>query len=154
MSRSRAGVENFPACRIIDSMTELPMSEDDLVWSYARSGGPGGQNVNKVSSKAILSWDYANSPLFTAAVKERIARLFPRYATNEGWLVISSQEHRDQDKNRQACREKLLKILTDATHQPKTRRATRPTRGSKLRRLSTKKLRSDVKSGRRRPAEE
>jgi len=135
-------------------MNELPMSEDDLQWSYARSGGPGGQNVNKVSSKAILSWDYANSPLLTQAVKERIGRLFPRYATNEGWLVIASQEHRDQEKNRQACREKLLKVLTDASHQPKARRPTKPSRGSKMRRLDTKKQRSDVKSGRRRPAEE
>lgn len=135
-------------------MDSLPVPDDDLAWSYARSGGPGGQNVNKVSSKAILSWDYASSPHLSQRVKERIPRLFPRYVTNDGWLVIASQEHRDQEKNRQACRDKLLKILTEASHEPKKRRATRPTRGSKLRRLATKKLRSDVKSGRRRPAED
>jgi ribosome-associated protein len=135
-------------------MDELPMPEDELVWSYARSGGPGGQNVNKVSSKAILSWEYATSPHLTAKVKDRLPRLFPRYVTNEGWLVIASQEHRDQEKNRQACREKLLAILTQAAHEPKPRRPTRPSRGSKLRRLAEKKLRSDVKSGRRRPTED
>jgi ribosome-associated protein len=135
-------------------MSDIAIPEEDLLWSYARSGGPGGQNVNKVSSKAILSWDYANSPHLSMAIKERLPRLFPRYATNEGWLVIASQEHRDQDKNRQACRDKLDTILTKAAHVPKARRATRPTRGSKMRRLTEKKLRSDVKTGRRRPTED
>jgi ribosome-associated protein len=135
-------------------MHDIAMLEEEFVWSYARSGGPGGQNVNKVASKAILSFDYAKSSQLSAKIKERVPRLFPRYATNEGWLVIASQEHRDQEKNRQACRDKLIDILTKASHEPKPRRATRPTRGSKLRRLSTKKLRSDVKSGRRKPAEE
>jgi ribosome-associated protein len=132
----------------------LAIPDDDLLWSYARSGGPGGQNVNKVSSKAILSWDFANSPHVTARIKERLPRLFPRYVTNEGWIVIASQEHRDQEKNRQACRDKLTAILTEAAHEPKPRRATRPSRGSKLRRLAAKKMRSDVKTGRRRPAED
>jgi ribosome-associated protein len=135
-------------------MDVLPIPDDELSWSYARSGGPGGQNVNKVSSKAILSWNFVGSDRISQRVKERIPRLFPRYVTGDGWLVIASQEHRDQERNRQACLDKLLKILTDASHQPKTRRATRPTRGSKLRRLEAKKQRSNVKSGRRRPVEE
>ena len=136
------------------NMVPIAIPDDDLVWSYARSGGPGGQNVNKVESKAILSWDYENSPHLTRTMKDRLPRLYPRYATNEGWVVIASQEHRDQEKNRQACREKLEAILVAIAHEPKKRRATRPSRGSKLRRLSEKKLRSDVKSGRKKPAED
>lgn len=131
---------------------EIP--EDELSWSYARSGGPGGQNVNKVSSKAILTWDLANSPSVPPRIKDRLARLFPRYVAAEGRVVISSQEHRDQERNRQACRDKLTAILTEAAHEPKPRRATRPSRGSKLRRLAAKKQRSDVKSNRRRPPED
>lgn len=130
------------------------MPDEELDWSYARSGGPGGQNVNKVSSKAILSWNYMHSEHLAPRVKDRIGRLFPRFVTSDGRLVIASQEHRDQERNRQACRDKLLMILTEASHEPKTRRATRPTRGSKLRRLAAKKLRSNVKSGRRGPVEE
>lgn len=130
------------------------MPDEDLTWSYARSGGPGGQNVNKVASKAVLSWDFANSPHVSAGVKERLPRLYPRYVTNDGWVVIASQEHRDQEKNRQACLEKLLAILTESAKVPKVRRKTRPTRGSQRRRLEEKKQRSATKEGRRRPAED
>lgn len=130
------------------------MPEEDLTWSFARSGGPGGQNVNKVASKAVLSWDLANSPHVSIGVKERLPRLYPRYVTNDGWVVISSQEHRDQEKNRQACLDKLLGILTDAAKVPKARKKTKPTRGSHRRRLEAKKQRSATKESRRRPTEE
>ena len=125
--------------------------EDELIWKFARSGGPGGQNVNKVASKAILSWDFTRSAAISDRAKERIPLLFPRYATTDGWLVIASQLYRDQDRNRQNCLDKLHALIAEADKIPKVRRPTKPSRGSKRRRLEDKKLRADVKENRRRP---
>ena len=132
----------------------LAIPEEEFEWQFARSGGPGGQNVNKVSSKAVLTWNHFASPLLSDHVKQRIANLFPRYVVDGVGLKISSQEFRDQDRNKQACLEKLQAVLAEARTVPKPRRATRPTRGSKLRRLDAKKKRGDVKANRRQPREE
>jgi ribosome-associated protein len=134
-------------------LSPVPIPEDEIEWQFARSGGPGGQNVNKVSSKAVLTWNHFASPLLSEHVKHRIGNLYPRYVVEGVGLKISSQEHRDQERNKQACLEKLQTILAEARTIPKPRRATRPTRGSKLRRLDAKKHRGSVKANRKQPRE-
>jgi ribosome-associated protein len=132
----------------------LPIPEEELEWKYVRSSGPGGQNVNKVASKAVLAWNFAASPLLSLRAKDRLVAFYPRYIVQDGWLQISSQSYRDQDRNRQDCLDKLQRILAEARKEPKIRRATRPTRGSKMRRLTEKKRRSDTKASRRMPHED
>jgi ribosome-associated protein len=127
----------------------LTIPEGELSFSYARSGGPGGQNVNKTSSKAVLRWKLADSDSVRPEVKERIARMERKRVTTEGELVITSQRFRDQERNRQDCLERLREIVLRALVVPKVRRATKPTRGSKRRRLDEKKRRSQTKQGRR-----
>lgn len=127
---------------------------DELEWSYARSGGPGGQNVNKVSSKAVLRWMMAGSAAVGPDVKARIAAAFPSRVTGEGAVVISSQEYRDQERNREACATKLVEMVRKALERPKVRRPTKPSKGSKERRLAAKRKRAERKGGRRGPGEE
>ena len=132
--------------QVNDTIT-IPDTEFD--WSYARSGGPGGQNVNKVSSKAVLRWNVAASPSLPEHVKHRLCALNRKRVTSTGDLILTSQRYRDQERNRQDCLEKLAELVREAAALPKTRRATRPTRGSKTRRLAAKRHRSAVKASRR-----
>jgi ribosome-associated protein len=131
----------------INDSISIPDSEFE--WSYARSGGPGGQNVNKVSSKAVLRWNLAVSTLVPPHVKERFARLFPSRMTTEGEVVISSQEFRDQEKNRQSCLDKLTEMLREAATLPKARIKTKRTKGSQKRRLAEKKHNAQTKANRK-----
>jgi ribosome-associated protein len=126
----------------------LQIPEEEFDWSYARSGGPGGQNVNKVSSKAVLRWDLARSPSLPIDVKVRLCAQQANRITNEGVLVLMSQQYRDQERNRQDCLDKLRAMILQAAIAPKKRRPTRPTRGSKERRIQAKKRRATVKAGR------
>ncbi len=132
----------------------MTIPEEEFDWSYARSGGPGGQNVNKVASKAVLHWDVAHNVTVPAEVRARLCALQRRRVTTEGVLVLTSQRFRDQEKNRADCLEKLRELLIEAAHVPKARRATKPSRGSKERRLQAKQRRSVTKAGRRGPVEE
>ncbi len=127
----------------------LLIPDEEFTWKYARSGGPGGQNVNKVASKAILIWNVAASPYLPGDVKVRLAHLYPSYFTKEGVFQIASQRHRDQERNREDCLEKLRSMLTRAFHVPRPRRKTKPTRGSKLERLKAKKHRAAIRGARR-----
>ncbi len=131
-----------------------PIPEHELQWTFVRAGGPGGQNVNKVASKAVLRWDLANSPSVPPEVKMRLRTLHRNRITREGELVLSSQRFRDQDRNRDDCLEKLREMLIEAAKVPKMRHATRPTRGSKVRRLREKHHKASIKAGRRSPKEE
>jgi ribosome-associated protein len=131
---------------------EIPDAE--FQWSFARSSGPGGRNVNKVASKAVLRWPVATSPSLPPHVQARLIALNRRRVTIEGDLVLSSQRFRDQDRNRQDCLEKLAELVREAAALPKPRRATRPSRGSKLRRLAAKRHRSARKADRRIPGED
>src|SRR5207302_1823462 len=132
----------------------IGIPEGEFVWSFVRSSGPGGQNVNKVASKAVLHWDVAANNTVPAAVKTRLCALQRRRVTTEGVLVLTSQRFRDQERNRADCLEKLRELLTEAAFVPKARKATRPSRGSKERRLKAKQHRAATKAGRRGPAEE
>src|SRR5438309_5135823 len=83
----------------------------EFAWTFVRSGGPGGQNVNKVASKAVLRWDLAGSPSVPAEVKARLRTLQRRRVTTEGELVLNSQRYRDQERNKEDCLEKLRAML-------------------------------------------
>jgi ribosome-associated protein len=130
---------------------EIQVPEAEFEWSFARSGGPGGQNVNKVASKAILRWDLAASPSVPAHVKDRFRKLFRRRLTIDGEVVLAGQRYRDQERNRQDCLEKLAEMLRQAAAIPEIRRPTKPTKGSKRRRIEAKKRRSVTKGRRQAP---
>lgn len=127
---------------------------DEFEWTYARSGGPGGQNVNKVSSKAVLRWHFENSPSVPDEIKSRFRTKFPSRITTDGDVVLSSELTRDQARNREDCLEKLADLLRSAAIRPKVRRATKPTKGSQRRRVEAKRRNSSVKAGRRTPGKD
>src|SRR5262245_28657992 len=132
----------------------IAIPEDEFLWRFVRSGGHGGQNVNKVASQAVLTWSMAASQHVPHDVKVRLSNLFHRFTTREGNLVIVSQRYRDQDRNRADCLDKLSHMLKAASVVPKKRKKTRPTRGSQQARLKSKKHRAQTKKQRRRPTED
>jgi ribosome-associated protein len=136
----------------MDITDTLQIPDDELRFTFARSGGPGGQNVNKVSSKAIMHWDFAANTTVAADVKDRLRRHHGKRLTTEGLLVIQGQRFRDQAKNIEDCRAKLREMILEALTPPKVRRPTRPSRGSKLRRLDAKRRQAQRKAGRQTPA--
>jgi ribosome-associated protein len=136
----------------ITPTTHIP--EEELVFAFARSGGPGGQNVNKVASKAVLRWDLAANATLPPDVKERLCAQQANRITTEGELVLQSQRFRDQAKNVEDCREKLRELVLLAFRVPKPRKKTKPSRAARERRLLAKKQQAQRKSRRRKPAEE
>lgn len=126
----------------------LTIPEAELQFAFSRSPGPGGQNVNKVNSKATLRWSLKSTAALPPAVLERLLRLARTRITGDGELVITSHEHRDQKQNVEACLKRLRELVLQAAVVPRRRIATRPTGGSVKRRLSDKKLRSDRKQSR------
>lgn len=131
----------------VDGKLSIPLDEFDL--SFARSSGPGGQNVNKVNSKAVLYWSVAASPSVPDGVKRRFLARYGKRLTTEGILVIHCDEHRDQKRNIDGCLAKVADMLREVLVPPKPRRPTKPSRGSVERRLSGKKSQSDKKKNRR-----
>ncbi|MDX1944654.1 MAG: alternative ribosome rescue aminoacyl-tRNA hydrolase ArfB [Pirellulaceae bacterium] len=129
--------------------THIAIPDEELRLSFARSGGPGGQNVNKVSSKATLRWAVQTSPSLPDDVRQRFLTTYASRITNDGEILIVSQESRDQPKNIEICRTKLRDMILAVVRPPKKRHKTKPTKGSKVRRLNDKKSRSQVKEGRR-----
>lgn len=122
----------------------LSIDERELVWNFVRASGPGGQNVNKVSTAAELRFDVAGAG-FPEDMKLRLKRLAGRQLTQDGVLIIESQTTRSQERNRQLAIDKLLALLQEAAIRPKRRIATRPTRASRTRRLESKAKRSNTK---------
>ena len=130
---------------------DLLIDESEIVESFVRSSGPGGQNVNKVASAVQLRFDAGASPSLPPAVKERLRRVAGRKMTEAGVIVITANRFRTQERNRADALERLVSLIAQATHAPKPRRPTRPTLASKRRRLDTKRRRAEVKTLRGRP---
>jgi len=136
----------------VTSRIQIPLEEFE--FTYARSSGPGGQNVNKVNSKAQLRWPMLNSPSLPPDVRERFVKQFSTKLTGDGELLIVSQRYRDQGRNVEDCLEKLRDMVRSVALAPKKRRPTKPSRAAKERRLKSKQEVSQKKQQRRNVHEE
>ena len=130
--------------RVTDAIV---VQDRELEEQFVRASGPGGQNVNKVTTAVELRFDIGRSSL-PADMQERLTRLGGRRVTAGGILLIDSREHRTQSQNREAARARLLALLQQAARRPKPRRATKPRPGAREKRLAAKKMRSAVKAQR------
>ena len=133
----------------INSRISIPSQE--LSLQFARSSGPGGQNVNKVNTKAQLRWNARESTILPPAVKARFLNRYANRMTADGEMIIASQRHRSQEQNIADCYQKLREMILEILEPPRLRKKTRPTRGSIKKRLKDKKDLSQKKHRRRAP---
>jgi ribosome-associated protein len=124
----------------------IALDESELVETFIRASGPGGQNVNKLSTAVQLRFDVRHSPSLTDEVRARLERLAGRRLTRDGVLVITAQNHRTQERNRADALERLAELIRAAAVRPVPRRPTRPTKASRRRRVDEKKRRGNIKA--------
>ena len=126
----------------------LKLDEAELNFTFARSSGPGGQNVNKLNTKALMKWNIDDCPSLPYAVKARFKEKYPNRLIDGSVVAISSDKFRSQEMNVKSCMDKLCELLLSVAVAPKKRRATKPTRASKEKRINSKKMRSSTKKNR------
>lgn len=129
--------------RVTDTIS---IEDSEISESFVRASGPGGQNVNKVSSAVQLRFDVRQSPSLPNEVAVRLMKLAGQRLTKDGVIVILAQRHRTQERNRADARERLVELIREASVRPTPRRATKPTKASKKRRIEGKKHRSRIKN--------
>jgi ribosome-associated protein len=136
----------------VNSRIHIP--HEEFAFSFTRSGGPGGQNVNKVNSKAILRWPVAQSAALPADVRARFLARYQRRLTAQGEVIVTSQRYRDQGRNIADCLEKLQELIAAVAARPTVRKRTKPSRAAVARRLEGKRRSSSKKQSRRLPNED
>jgi ribosome-associated protein len=137
---------------IVSPNVQIPL--DEFSFTFVRSSGPGGQNVNKLNTKAVLRWAVNASPSLPPSVRHRFVERYASRLTNDGELVITSQRFRDQPQNQRDCLEKLREMLATVATPPKRRRKTKPTKSSIVRRRTEKREHSQKKQQRRMPRDD
>lgn len=133
---------------LLSVTNSISLFDDELHESFVRASGPGGQNINKVSSAVQLRFDVRQSPNLPERVRDKILSSGDSRLTKDGVLVILADRHRTQEMNRKDARDRLFGVIRKAAHVPKRRIATKPTLGSKKRRLESKTKRGAVKKAR------